>query len=570
MKGHFIVCGMGHVGYRVVDLLGRLGETVTVITQSARAEWLHAVQARGVQVRIGDAQDERLLVEAGVREAQAVLAVTDQDLVNIEIALDAKRLHPDIPVVVRLFEQNLAHQLESTFDIRRALAMSALAAPVFAAAALGERIINAFTLEGSWYVIGRLTLDPASPLINLSARHIVDQYRLTTLTHEREGTGDVLLPHPETTLHLGDRVTLVGRKLEWDTLTGDATAPGSVPYAPLWSLAGLRQRLRLSSLHVVQRVWRNAPLSLRMIFIVLNILIIFSVFVFHVAMHLTFLDALYFIITTVTTVGYGDITPRDAVPWLKLYGCLVMILGSATMTTLYSIITDFIITARFQQLLGGQGIPQADHIVVVGLGGVGYRTVHELQRAGTRVVGIDLSPDSEFIEAIRTVAPVITADARVHDILMKAGVPKAHAVVATTGNDAVNLSIGLASRRLNPRGRTVVRLFDADFARKVRRALSIDAAMSASLIAAPMFVAASLCPDVEGAFVLDNRLFILIHRPVGDEWHGYAPSQLRTEREVYVLMRQSSTGQPYTPACDDMPLQRDEKVLTVTWRQLGD
>ncbi len=76
MKGHFIVCGMGHVGYRVVDLLGRLGETVTVITQSARAEWLHAVQARGVQVRIGDAQDERLLVEAGVREAQAVLAVT--------------------------------------------------------------------------------------------------------------------------------------------------------------------------------------------------------------------------------------------------------------------------------------------------------------------------------------------------------------------------------------------------------------------------------------------------------------------------------------------------------------
>ena len=187
MKGHFIVCGMGHVGYRIVDLLVRLGEPVAVITQSARAEWLRAVQARGVQVRIGDAQDERLLVDVGIHEAQAVLAVTDQDLVNIEIALDAKRLHPDIPVVVRLFEQNLARQLESTFDIRRALAMSALAAPVFAAAALGERIINSFTLEGSWYVMGRLTLDPTSPLINLSARQIVDQYRLATLTHEREG-----------------------------------------------------------------------------------------------------------------------------------------------------------------------------------------------------------------------------------------------------------------------------------------------------------------------------------------------------------------------------------------------
>jgi len=56
MKGHFIVCGMGHVGYRIVDLLGRLGETVAVITQSARAEWIDAAQARGVQVHTGGAE----------------------------------------------------------------------------------------------------------------------------------------------------------------------------------------------------------------------------------------------------------------------------------------------------------------------------------------------------------------------------------------------------------------------------------------------------------------------------------------------------------------------------------
>ncbi len=73
MTGHFIVCGMGHVGYRILDLLGRLDETVAVITQSARAEWIDAAQACGVQVRIGDAQDERLLAEVGIQEARAVL-----------------------------------------------------------------------------------------------------------------------------------------------------------------------------------------------------------------------------------------------------------------------------------------------------------------------------------------------------------------------------------------------------------------------------------------------------------------------------------------------------------------
>jgi hypothetical protein len=83
-------------------------------------------------------------------------------------------------------------------------------------------------------------------------------------------------------------------------------------------------------------------------------------------------------------------------------------------------------------------------------------------------------------------------------------------------------------------------------------------------------VAASLYPDVEGAFVLDNRLVILIHRAVGEVWHGCTPSQLRAEREMAVLMRQASAGRPYTPACDDAPLRRDENVLTVTWRQLSD
>jgi hypothetical protein len=116
----------------------------------------------------------------------------------------------------------------------------------------------------------------------------------------------------------------------------------------------------------------------------------------------------------------------------------------------------------------------------------------------------------------------------------------------------------------------VVRLFDADFARKVRTALRIDVAMSASLIAAPTFVAASLYPDVESAFVLDNRLIILIHRAVGEAWHGCTPSQLRAEHEMAVLMRQASAGRPYTPACDDAPLRRDENVLTITWRQLSD
>ncbi len=75
---------------------------------------------------------------------------------------------------------------------------------------------------------------------------------------------------------------------------------------------------------------------------------------------------------------------------------------------------------------------------------------------------------------------------------------------------APNLGVALAARRLRPDVRTVVRLFDPDFARKVQEAFSVDAALSASLLAAPAFVAAALFPGVLAAFVEDGRFFVLL------------------------------------------------------------
>src|SRR5437764_6365065 len=164
MTSHFIVCGMGHVGYRVVRLLVRLREAVTVVTLESRDEWKREVEGLGVRVLIGDARDEEQLLDAGLREAQALIVATDRDLANVEIALDARQLRPGLPIVVRLFDPGLAQQLEASFDLRRAFGMSSLAAPSFTAAALGDPILGSFTLDGALYIIGRLVVEEGSPL----------------------------------------------------------------------------------------------------------------------------------------------------------------------------------------------------------------------------------------------------------------------------------------------------------------------------------------------------------------------------------------------------------------------
>ena len=120
-SGHVIVCGLGRVGYRLAMMLLRLGERVVVINETARADWLRAVTDAGAEVISGDARSAATLAAAGLPTAKAIIAATNHDVVNIETALDARQERPDLPIVVRLFDRDLADMLEDRLGVRRAL-----------------------------------------------------------------------------------------------------------------------------------------------------------------------------------------------------------------------------------------------------------------------------------------------------------------------------------------------------------------------------------------------------------------------------------------------------------------
>lgn len=529
---------MGDIGYRVVELLHRLGETVTVVTLAAREERRRAAEAHGVRVLTGDARVEQVLLDAGLGSAKLVIAVTDADLVNIEAALDARRLRPEIPVVIRLFDQDLARQLEGTFDVQRALGMSALAAPSFAAAALGDAVLGTFPALGSLFVVGRQRADalpaghppaPPTPLIPLIL--------------EREGEDCIALPPPGTELRPNDRLSLLGRKEDWDRLFNVPGAPGP-------------ERVRLPrrigrALSRLLTLWKEEPLPLRVVFLSLCLLIPLTVGVFYGYQRESLVDAIFLTVTNL----HGEIVSDAAEPGIKLYEILLMILGSITLATLYSMLTDYVVGSRLRKLLGSRPMPERGHVVVVGMGNVGLRVVRELTAAGIAVVAVDVDADRPFLADVRGRAAVVIGDARLHDTLLRAGIGGAQAVVAATSDDAANLGIGLAARRANPGVRTVIRLFDAGFARKVESTLGIDVALSASRIAAPTFVASALFAGVVKAFIVHDRLLVLMVRRAGPEWAGRTPAELKAAG-AQVLMR------------DEHPLRADEEVLAVLWRKL--
>lgn len=574
MTGHFIVCGLGRIGYRIVTLLLQMGEAVTVVTTDVREEWAAKLQQRGVTIVRGDARNERLLIQAGIREARALIAAIDKDIVNIEIALDAKKLRPDLPIVARIFDTNLAHQMEVAFDLRRALEISTLAAPIFAASAMGEQLVASFRLDNTLLVVGRLTLTADSRLAGCTVQQVCARYGLSTLTRDRKTTPSAreIAPPLETQLQTGDSLTLIGLSSQWEEVANETDTSGEYRIgspqrrkrAGFWR-EGLHPRAWFA---LLRHLWDSTSAPLRTIFVILNILIVLSAGVFHALMNLSPLDAVYFTLATVTTVGYGDITPKPSQTAAKVYCCFVMLLGSATVATLFSILTEYIVTSRFLQLLGRQRVPKEGHFVVVGLGNVGYRIVEKLRLLGAEVVVVEQNANREFVDAVRATTPVIIGNGGLPQTLQKANITKARAVLAVTNDDAVNLGIMLEVKQSAPQARTITRVFDADLARKVQTAFHVDASFGASLVAAPTFVAAACYPFVRNAFVLDDLLFSILDRPVGTEWEGKTPSTLRSDNETSVLMRRRPGTAEFIAASDDAPLDRDERILAVVWRRL--
>ena len=98
--GHVIVCELEHLGLRTIDALRRRDEDVVAIGPSDAAR--EPLAELGVRLIVGDPLLPRTLREAGIETAAAIVMTGGEDLANLNIALAAQELRPDIRVVIRI------------------------------------------------------------------------------------------------------------------------------------------------------------------------------------------------------------------------------------------------------------------------------------------------------------------------------------------------------------------------------------------------------------------------------------------------------------------------------------
>ena len=219
MNKHIVLVGLGHLGYRVAQKLHEMGENIVIIEFKAEADAVEAVRALNIPVIADDAVRQSSLEAANIKDARTIILASQNDAMNLQIALKARSLNPQIQVVVRIFDEDFAHALQEQFGFN-AMSATEMAAPLFAAAAAGADVSSPISVEGQQLSLARLIIMPASKLANKNVGFVEDNYHLNIVFLRRDGHSHM---HPTDShpVRVGDTLVVLGGPNELSHLLHD-------------------------------------------------------------------------------------------------------------------------------------------------------------------------------------------------------------------------------------------------------------------------------------------------------------------------------------------------------------
>ena len=183
-------------------------------------------------------------------------------------------------------------------------------------------------------------------------------------------------------------------------------------------------------------------------------------------------------------------------------------------------------------------------VVVCGLGSLGLACLAVLRRYGVPVQAVDVDLETATLVASGDPNGVdsIHGDCRHVEVLRRAGVEEARAILLVTGDSRTNVEAALAARRLNAGIRIVARTAQDNISQLLTERLSNFVAYEPSRLAAGALALAACSSEVIGHFHVGGRLVRVLRRPVeaGSRWQGAAIKELG--RHGVVVLDHTSAG----------------------------
>lgn len=548
MTGLVVVCGLNPLGFRVVEQLHAAGVEVVVVDDEPDRRLLGEVLRLaggpgGVAVRhvAESARSARVLAAAGLATAAALVLVTDDDLHNVETLLLADELRPGVRTVVRLHRERVGQQVARAMPNVRVLDVSELAASSFVEACVGTSALHHFTIGSGSQTREAVVAEVPAPRDG-RLRDLFGDLAPVAVVHA-DGRRAVC-PGRDHAVLAGERVALVGFP---EDFAGSGVRPDRREDA-----ARARRR-RGAWLRGVRRVVAGLGAELDRPFRVVLGLVLLLATVCVLVTHALYrpepgrrfglLDAAYFTVETMATVGFGDYSYAQQSNVLKAFGTVAIVLGAVMVATSYAFITNLLVSRRLERSLGRRRIEGVSaHVVVCGLGSVGVRVAQGLLAEGRDVVVIERDDANRHLaEAQALGVPVIIGDATSPEVLRDAGLERAAAVAVMTSDHAANLETALTvtgERRQRPVP-VVLRMFDRGLAHRVETSFGLHLVRSTSALAAPWFVGAAAGFEVVSTFYVDQLPFLVARIDVvaGGGLDGTRMQDLQVATRVLALAR---------------------------------
>jgi Trk K+ transport system NAD-binding subunit len=538
--GHVIVCGLHGVGLSIVEELNLSGVPAVVVDDDPDLRLARTLMGWGVPHIPASPRSPETLAEAGLAGAAAVICALEHDLATLETALLARELRADVRVIVQLGNPAVGRAL--TGIAISVLDVAGLSAPSIVEACL--RTPQEIRLAGRSFWAART--------VARRAARLREEYgALAPVAVEPADGGEVVIcPGRDHRVGPGDEVTLFGTadELRAAGVTGrDGRAEDRA------ARPGRRARyLRLMAAALAQAADRRLAVALSALFAVL----LTSTLVLRLAYHLPgyrrfpLLDAAYFTVETVTTVGYGDFSFRHQSPWLMAAAIALMLAGALFVAVFFALLTNALVSRRIEESLGRRRFTGlSGHVLVIGLGAVGMTVVQRLVAQGADVVVVEQSEGNRHLAQLRGLGvPVLIADGTQPQTLASVSLASAAAVAILTSDDLANLETGLAVRdQLGDRWATtpvVLRMFDPQLARTVRSSFGFGFVRSTAALAAPWFVGAALGLEVLSTFYAGDEPLLVARLTVTADGGlaGLAMRDLAARTRVLAISRSSEDG----------------------------
>jgi Trk K+ transport system NAD-binding subunit len=483
------------------------------------------------------------LAAAGVNRATAVICAGDDDATNLEIALLARKANASTRVVARVANDVLREAVATDNGPGAILDVAQLAAPAVVEACLAHTT-HPFEAAGIKFAV---TGDQVP--------------REATLRELYGDLAPVAVIHGDGSPNPGEVEVCPGRDLQvhagdWAAMIGTADEVGArgvrVPRPSSTRTRLSRVRRMLDALRTLRNDMNPAfyPVVIGVFTLIFSSSVILRLS-YEAPPRMTWVDALYFTIETITTTGYGDFSFVHQPTWLRLFAAMLMFSGVTSTALLVAFIADVLLSRRFVLSAGRPRVRHLrNHIIVVGLSALGMRVVNDLAGAGYDVAIIERDENNRFVSLAHELdVPVIFGDATLPQTLESARVDRARAVAVLTRDDMINIETGIVlAEMLGPRvspgvTRTdvplVLRVYDRALGHAVAQRFGFENVRSTVELAAPWFIGAAMGLQVLGTFSVAQNSFVVggMRVAANSELDGIRMFELSTQTRVIAITR---------------------------------